>query len=156
LKFLNSFKLLKYGSSKLIGRSHGKISVRHRGLITKRKKRIIDIYKSLWNIPGLILFFDYNPKHKVSLILLSYFIGVVCYSLAVGKLKVGRVLFFSKYVRLRSGNCTFLKFIPRNIKISSIELKPNCGSKLLRSPGTWGVIKKKKIFFLCAFKIRYY
>jgi len=62
-------------------------------------------------------------------------------------LKLAEFYFFGKFVKLRQGNSTFLKFIPRNVKISFIEIKPNTGAKLVRAPGSWGVIKKKIRFF---------
>jgi ribosomal protein L2 len=66
---------------------------------------------------------------------------------AVSNLKVGKIIVSSRSVKLKYGNATFLKLVPRNLKISLIESRPGGGSTLLRSPGSYGLIKKKSKFF---------
>jgi large subunit ribosomal protein L2 len=45
------------------------------------------------------------------------------------------------------GNATFLKYIPRSLKISLVEIRPSGGAILLRSPGSYGIVKKRSKFF---------
>lgn len=121
--------------------------MRGRGGGTTKKFRIIDRYRSLWNIPAFIISFDYNPIHKSCLILVSYFIGILSYLNATSNLKVGKIIVSSRSAKFKTGNATFLKSIRRGLKISSIEIKPGGGSILLRSPGSFSIVTKKSKFF---------
>jgi len=129
-----------------VGRGRGKILVRGRGGGTFKKLRIIDFYRALWNVPCFIVCFDYNPSNKSSLSLVTYFIGLSGYILSVNKLRIGSTLISSKKIKLKSGNSTFVKMIPRNCKISLLALTPLTKSTLIRSPGTYAVITKKTKF----------
>ena len=53
---------LKIGGKKINGRNNsGKITVNHRGGGNKKKYRILDFQKYIWNAYGLIINFEYDP-----------------------------------------------------------------------------------------------
>jgi large subunit ribosomal protein L2 len=66
---------------------------------------------------------------------------------AVSGLKIGKILISSKHVKLKKGNSTFIKFIPRNIKISCIESSIASSYNVSRSPGSFSIVTKKSKFF---------
>jgi len=147
IKLYSISRFIKKGRRGASAKNRGKVSVRGRGGGTFKKFRVIDRYRSLWNIPAFIISFDYNPIHRFCLALVSYFVGIISYVTAVSNLKVGKVIVSSRSSKLKYGNATFLKSIPRNLKISLVEIRPGGGFTLLRSSGSNGVIKKKSKFF---------
>lgn len=150
---LNKFstdRVLKKKHFKSLGKSFGSIVVRHRGGSNIKKKfRIVDYYKSLWNVPGFVLNFEYNPSKKGSVMLVSFFIGVISYNISIKGLSVGSLISSSGYIRKdpHTGNTAFLKFISKKIKICLLESYPCSGSKFLRSSNSWGKIILKNKFY---------
>lgn len=143
-------RILKKKSSKALGKSKGTIVIRHRGgSKVKRKFRIIDLYRSFWNTPGFILNFEYNPCRKGSLMLISFFVGIISYNISIKGVSVGSLVFSSSFIKnnLTAGNSSFLKFMSKKLRICLLESYPCSGSRFLRSSGSWGKIILKNKFY---------
>lgn len=150
---LNKFttnKVLKKKARNSLGKSFGRIVVRHRGGSgVKKKFRIVDYYKALWNVPGFVLNFEYNPYKKSSLMLITFFIGLVSYNISIKGISIGSLIYSSGCIRRDpdAGNSTFIKFMTRKLRISLLESYPNSGSRFLRSSNSWGKIILKNRFY---------
>lgn len=150
---LNKFctnKILKKKISRSLGKSCGSIVVRHRGGSgIKKKFRIVDLYRSLWNTPGFILNFEYNPYRRGSLMLISFFVGIVSYNTSIKGVSVGSLVCSPNFIRnnLTIGSSIFLKFMSKKLRVCLLESYPCSGSKFLRSSGSWGRIILKNKFY---------
>ena len=78
-------KNIKYSA----GRSHGKISVRHKGGRVKRNYRIIDFICNRFDIPAVIKSIEYDPYRSSNIALICYIDGRKSYILAPNEIKIG-------------------------------------------------------------------
>ena len=139
IKFLS--KILKKRSGR---NSTGKITVKGKlSAFTKKKYRIIDFFRRLWNVWGFVQKLIYDPYRNCFLALIAYPAGYLSYILAPEGLIPGDKIIAGNWVPLQNGNSTFLKNLPLNLKIHNIEAHPNSGGKYLRSAGCFGVIIEK-------------
>lgn len=155
LKFKkNSFKRLSFGSISISGRNNkGKIVVCHRGGGCKKKVRIIDFKKYIWNVFGFINRIEYDPKRNSLIALVTYSNGIITYCLATEGLNVGDFIINSEKTIIKSGNSTNLSSIPVGVRISSIELSINKGAQFIRAAGTYAtVVTKYKSY--CILKLK--
>lgn len=141
-----SFKFLLIGKNRISGRNNtGRIVVYHRGGGVKRKLRIVDYYRFLWNVTGFILRIEYDPNRSALLALVVYSNGIFSYIISPEGLNVGDIITASISPKPLPGNSTYLSEIPIGVKINSVELFPNKGSKFVRSAGSYAVITKKEV-----------
>lgn len=100
-------------------------------------------------MPGFILNFEYNPRRKGSLMLVSFFIGIISYNISIKGILVGSLIISSGFIGKgpATGNSTFLKFISRKFKVCLLESYPCSGFKFLRSSNSWGKIILKNKFY---------
>lgn len=135
------------------GRIRGKISIRHRGGGKKNKIRIIDIFRSLWNIKGLVQRFEYDPLRNTLIVLVAYSCGILSYIIAVENLLIGNIILNGIKIPFLIGNNTCLKLLKIGTKINCLENILFNGAKLLRSSGVYGKILKK-VKYLTLIKLK--
>lgn len=153
------FSSLVYGLIKTGGRNNkGRIcSYKHMGGF-KRKYRIIDFYRNLWNIEGVVLRLEYDPNRSSFIALICYKNGFITYILAVENLQVNDFIVNYSAVDLLGPNRNFflkisykknyassflLKDIPTGTLVSHIELKPGLGACFCRAAGTFAIVLNK-------------
>lgn len=136
--------ILSFGKKRISGRNNsGKITRYHRGGGCKKKTRIIDFKRYVWNIYGFILRMEYDPNRSALLALVIYSNGVMCYIIAPSDVSVGSRVLAKHDVLFKPGNCTFLRNIPVGVKIHNVELNLNQGGQLCRAAGAFAVIISK-------------
>lgn len=127
---------------KTVGRSKGKITVRHRGGGAKRKYRMIDWKMEYFDAPVKVLAIEYDPNRNARIALVEYAKGKKAYIIASLDLQVGEELIFSKNkVELKAGNRMPLEKIPAGTGVFNIELEPEHGAKLARAAGTLAILQ---------------
>ncbi len=123
------------------GRSHGKISTRHKGGRGKRLYRVIDFKRDKRDVKAKVIAIEYSPFHSAYLALLQYPDGQKRYILAPEGLKVdAEVIASDKEVPLQPGNATKLKNLPVGTVVHAVELIPGRGAQIARAAGTSAVI----------------
>lgn len=157
-RFVVNFKFDEFGPlnqltenlKKKFGRSFGKQTVRYRHRGLKRKLRIVDFYRAIWNIFGIGIKFDFDPFKRRGLILICYSSGFLSYLPAICGFRVGHKVIFNSFlyesfVKIFGGS--FIFYISQQRKINNLEYRPLQGSQFIRSPGGYGKINKKEIFY---------
>jgi large subunit ribosomal protein L2 len=119
-----------------VGRSHGKVSVRHRGGGHKRRYRRIDFKRDKIGIPARVDSIEYDPNRSARIALLTYADGEKRYIIAPLGLKVGDTVLNGPDADLETGNALPIENIPVGAQIHNIELEPGKGGQLVRSAGT--------------------
>lgn len=115
--------------------SAGRITVRHRGGGHKRKYRIIDFRRDKFGIPARVATIEYDPNRSANIALLHYRDGEKRYILAPAGLKVGMDLMSGPDAEPSLANALPLEKIPLGTTVSSIELEPGRGARMVRSAG---------------------
>ncbi len=133
-------KRLSKGKKSRAGRSHGKISVRHKGGGHKRKYRKIDFKLDKFGIPGKIESIEKDPNRSAFIALVSYKDGDKRYIIASQGMKKGREIMCDSKVPIRKGNRSQIKNIPVGTIVSSVEIFPGKGSQIARSAGSGVVV----------------
>lgn len=129
--------------NKLGGRNNqGKITVRHHGGGHKRKYRIIDFKRNLYdNKIGTIKTIEYDPNRSSFISLVTYENGAKTYILTPSDIKVNdKIISSDKAVDIKVGNCMPLEFIPEGTMVHNIEFTPKRGGQVARSAGAYGQI----------------
>ena len=122
--------------------NQGKITVRHHGGGHKRKYRIIDFKRNLYdNKIGTIKSIEYDPNRSAFISLVSYENGAKTYIITPLGIKVNdQIVSSNDGVDIKVGNCMPLEFIPEGTNVHNIELTPKRGGQVARSAGTYGQI----------------
>ncbi|AFP84200.1 ribosomal protein L2 [Candidatus Carsonella ruddii HT isolate Thao2000] len=121
------------------GRSHGKISVRHKGGSHKKIYIKVDFFRKKNDILAKIVKFVYDPYRNVKLALLNYNDGEKKYIIKTNEIKINSYIISSKNnINLINGNNTLLKNINIGSTINCIEKFPNSGAIFARSSGVCG------------------
>lgn len=129
--------------NKLGGRNNqGKITVRHHGGGHKRKYRIIDFKRNIYdNKIGTIKTIEYDPNRSSFISLVTYENGAKTYILTPNDIKVNdKIISSDKAVDIKVGNCMPLEFIPEGTMVHNIEFTPKRGGQVARSAGAYGQI----------------
>ncbi|MDD5083713.1 MAG: 50S ribosomal protein L2 [Candidatus Moranbacteria bacterium] len=129
-------KSLLSALSKKSGRSHGKISVRHKGGGHKRRYRMVDFKQNKLGIPGTIAALEKDPNRSALIALIHYVDGEKSYILAVEGMSVGQQILTDEDAPIVKGNRLKLKNIPVGTVISNIEMMVGKGGQMVRSAGT--------------------
>lgn len=135
-------KSLLKSIKKSAGRSHGKITVRHRGGGHKRLYRVIDFKR--WDkkdIPARVASIEYDPNRSADIALLTYQDGEKRYILAPAYLKVGALILTADKTPLEPGNAMLLKNIPVGTQVHNISLQPGQPARLVRSAGSYATVQ---------------
>ncbi len=135
-------KKLTKALKKKAGRSHGKITVRHRGGGAKRKYRVIDFKMDRFDQPAKVLSIEYDPNRNARIALIEFEDGEKRYIIAPDGLKVDDKVVFSKdKVDIKLGNRMPLEYIPVGVGVYNLEIEPGKGAKMVRSAGTLAVVQ---------------
>lgn len=137
-------KYLTVGKNKIGGRNNfGRITAYHRGGGHKRLIRIIDYFRFIWNVYGIIMHIEYDPNRNGLLAFVVYSNGLSSYIVATSLMKVGTRILAADYSSISDGNTLSLKNIPTGVKISNIEISKNCGAQYARAAGAYAKIISK-------------
>ncbi len=121
--------------------SSGHITVRHHGGGAKRLYRQIDFKRRKDNIPAKVAAIEYDPNRTAFIALLHYQDGAKSYIIAPEGLKEGDVVVSGDKADVALGNYLPLSRIPVGTEISCLEIRPGKGAQLLRSAGSYGIVK---------------
>ena len=130
------FKKLTSSKKRSVGRSKGRITVRHKGGGNKKLYREIFFGEQKKGIPGIVKTIEYDPYRSSFISLISYKDGDWCYILAPQNLKAGDEIICNEKTPLRKGNRLELKNIPVGNLVHNIEVKAGGGGKLAKSAGS--------------------
>jgi large subunit ribosomal protein L2 len=129
-------KKLTVTLKRAVGRSGGKISVRHRGGKGTVKYRIIDFKRSIRDIEGTVATIEYDPNRNVYISLVKYSNGQVAYILTPQGIEVGTKVMAGDEAPLTTANALPLNKIPVGTPIHNLELNPGSGGTMVRAAGT--------------------
>lgn len=122
------------------GRSHGKISVRHKGGAAKRRYRLVDFKMDKFDVPSVVAAIEKDPNRSAFIALLNFRDGEKRYVLAAQGLETGQEIFFSEKAPIKAGNRNKIKNIPVGTIVSNIEMFPGKGGQVARSAGSGAAI----------------
>lgn len=136
------FKKLIIRKPQKAGRnSTGSITVRHRGGGARKLIRIIN-FKHDFPQGLKVNTVEYDPGRTSFICLVTDLAtGKKHYVLHTQGVKVGDVL--NKTREITNGNQVFLKDVPVGTFVSQIELRPQQGSKIVRSAGNYAIVTAK-------------
>jgi large subunit ribosomal protein L2 len=117
------------------GRSHGRITVRHKGGGEKRLFRFVDFKQNKIGTTLTIASLEYDPNRSAYIALAMNEHGVKSYILAWEGLKVGDTVKISDKAELKKGNRMPLGSMPVGTFVYNIELNPGRGGQMARSAG---------------------
>ena len=127
-------KALTKGGKRDVGRSHGRISMRHKGGGHKRLLRDVDFGYSK-RVPARVETIEYDPSRSGFIGLLLYRDGERRYALLPRSVKAGDTIETSEAAGTTPGNRMPLKNMPIGAFIYNVEIKPGQGGKLGRAAG---------------------
>ena len=133
-------KELKFGRKRNVGRSKGRVTVRHKGGGAKRLYRSIDFKRDKRNIPAKVAAVEYDPNRSADIALLVYADGERRYILAPEGLKAGAEVIAAAEAPVKAGNALPLVKIPAGTEVHNVELYPGRGGQMVRAAGTAAVI----------------
>lgn len=126
------------------GRSHGQISVRHKGGRHKRFYRRIDFARDKRDISAKVVSVEYDPNRTANIALVHYKDGEKRYILAPDGLEMNQEIIAGEKAPVRSGNALPLQNIPIGTPVHNIELVPGKGGQMVRSAGTAAMVAAKE------------
>jgi len=129
------FKKLTSSKKRSVGRSKGRITVRHKGGGNKKLYREIIFGEEKKGVLGIVKTIEYDPYRSAFISLISYKDGDWRYILAPQDLKVGDEIICDGKTPLKKGNRLELKNIPVGNVVHNIEVKVGGGGKLAKSAG---------------------
>lgn len=130
-------KRLRVLKKRLSGRNRqGHIVLRSRGGGTRKYYKFVDLFRRLYNLPGLVKAFVYDAGRNLYLSLVYYSNGIYSYILTPVYLNVGDFVVSGFRVVLRSGNFLSLVFLPLGSLVNSVSFFFNGPSKIARSAGS--------------------
>ncbi len=127
--------------NKKVGRSHGKISVRHRGGGAKKKYRVIDFKMRKIGVEGTVEAIEKDPNRSALIALLLDTDGERRYILATQNMKVGDKVIVDEKTPMTEGNRMMLKNIPVGTTVCNIEMVPGKGAQIVRSAGSSALLQ---------------
>lgn len=139
-------KHITKGKKQKAGRSHGRISIWHRGGGHKRKYRLVD-FKRNENAQLLVCGLEYDPNRTASIARVQNLqSGKFYYILASLGMRKGQVIdntVKSTSLNVAQGTTYRLSDLVVGTKVYNIEMKPGKGGQLIRSAGAVGYILSK-------------
>lgn len=134
-------KSLTHGFKRSVGRNNqGRITTRHKGGGHKRLYREIDFKYNKHDISAKITSIEYDPNRNAFIGLAVYADGEKRYVVVPKLVKVGDKFIVGEKAPLTTANRLPLKLIPVGTFVYNIEIKPENGSKLARSAGTFAQV----------------
>jgi len=142
-------KSLLVANHRANGRNNqGRITSRHKGGGHKRRYRLIDFKRNLFDIKGTVQAISYDPNRNCNIALIFYENGEKKYILHPEKLKIGDNVFAGKNSPIQVGNALPLENIPLGTDIHNVELIPGKGGQLIRAAGTSAKVLAKENNFV--------
>ena len=139
------FKKLLRVKKNHAGRSHGRITVRHKGGGHKQKYRIVDFSNlTKLNIPARVEQIEYDPNRSTFIARIIYTNGQKNYILSPCDLKIDDIVLTADKTSIAPGNRMRLENIPTGTFIYNIETIPGNGGKLVRSAGNYAQLMAKE------------
>jgi large subunit ribosomal protein L2 len=126
------------------GRSHGRVSVRHRGGGHKRRYRTIDFRRDKLGVPGRVSAIEYDPNRTARIALVVYADGEKRYIVAPVGLRVNDRVMSGSGAEVRPGNALPLRSIPLGTLVHNVELHRGRGAQLVRSAGAAAQVMAKE------------
>jgi large subunit ribosomal protein L2 len=126
------------------GRTHGRVTSRHKERGARKHYRIIDFKRNKFNIQGIVESLQHDPNRGPNIALISYADGEKRYILAPEGLEVGAKVISGQNVDSALGNALPLERIPLGVEIHNIELNPGRGGQIVRGAGNAGIILAKE------------
>jgi len=123
-----------------VGRSKGKVSVRHREVGAKKRYRVIDFKRDKKDIPAKVFSIEYDPNRGCDIALVIYKDGEKRFISAPKNLKVGDKIIAGDKVEVKVGNSMLLSSIPLGVPIHNVELRPGKGGQIARGAGNFATI----------------
>jgi len=123
--------------------NQGVITVFHRGGGNARMCRIIDFKRSLFDMPAIVVKFEYGYRLNSKIALVCYKNGMLSYTLASTGLSIGDVICAGLSSELSVGNALPVRSIPVGTMIHNIELRPGKGGQIMRAAGTFAKIVRR-------------
>jgi large subunit ribosomal protein L2 len=124
--------------------NHGHIAMRRRGGGHKRRYRIIDFRRNLFNLVATVREIEYDPNRSARIALVQYPDGELRYILHPKGLSVGDTVVSGPGSDVRVGNCLPLREVPLGTFVHNIELIPGKGGQMARSAGTSAEVVAKE------------
>lgn len=122
--------------------NQGKITVHHRGGGAKRRYRVIDFKREMFDKEAEVKTIEYDPNRNSRIALVAYKDGTNTYILAPQHLKVGdKVMSSQKRLEAKPGNRMPIGDVPMGLMVYNIELNPGKGGATVRSAGTGAVVQ---------------
>lgn len=151
--FIKSLTLSLKRSS---GRSYGSITVLGKGGGYKRRYKLLDFKRSIYDIPCVVRKLEYDFYRKSFIFLVCYSNSVLSYILASSDVEIGGFLISSriKKLPLLSGNSMPLKNFPNGVLIHNIEYFPYSGGKVSRSSGSFAQVLRRIGDFFVLLKLK--
>lgn len=134
-------KRLVVAHHRFVGRSRGKITVRHKGNGVKRLYRLVDFKQDKFDVPAKVLHLEYDPNRSARIAFVQYKDGEKRYIIAAQDMKAGdEILSSENKIALVNGNRMPLKYITVGTFVHNIELGRNRGGMLARSAGSFAKV----------------
>lgn len=137
------YKPLLVSLKKQTARSRGRITVRFRkNPVHRRLYRMIDFSRlDKQNIPAKVETIEYDPNRTALIMLCLYKDGERRYHIAPEGIKIGEEIVCGENAEIKIGNRLPLKNINAGTEICEVELTPGSGAKLIRSAGSFGIMR---------------
>lgn len=131
-------KSLTVGIKNSGGRNNlGRITSWHRGGGHKKKYRLIDFKRNLWDIEATVERIEYDPNRTAFIALIRYDNGDLSYILAPQRLAAGDKVVAGEKADIKPGNALPLKNIPVGTILHNVEMKAGKGGQIARSAGSY-------------------
>ncbi len=125
--------------------NQGRMTMRYIGGGHKKRYRIIDFKRDVFDMPAEVKSIEYDPNRTAFIALLQYENGEKRYIVAPNGLKVGDSLVSSQEgASIEIGNSMPLSKIPFGTIVSCVELRPGQGACMARSAGTFAQLMAKE------------
>ena len=118
-----------------VGRSKGRVSVRHKERGARKRYRLIDFKRDKRDIPAKVATIEYDPNRGPNIALINYADGEKRYILAPEGLKVGMTVMSGEGAEPEVGNAMPLSVVPLGSQVHNVEINPNGGGILARGAG---------------------
>lgn len=152
--FYLSFGLVNKGGKNSFGRTCSFKKSTH----FKRKYRVVDYNRNLFNISGIVLRIEYDPNRTAFLALICYKNGVISYIISTENLTLNDVIVnYSNTpfalnnnnvnIKSQNGSSFCLSDIPMGTLVCQIELVPKKGACFCRAAGTFAIVLNKYFIF---------
>jgi len=143
-------KALTFGKKRCSGRNNrGVITLRNRGGGHKRKYRIINFKRNIFNletdlITAKVVSIEYDPNRNARIALLSFEDGTKKYILCPRSLKIGMFISTGINAPIEIGSAMPLASIPLGSIVHNVELTLGKGGQIARAAGAYAQLIAKE------------